>query len=112
MNIQKMNEFLGEAVGSLVEFNYTPKKLTPLQKAQNAWRDMAYSKQYQGIVSDKDVKHMLSSKSWQKVYGKSNLTKAWKGLVKGGDVVLKDGKWEWIYMVDSFKRFGRSTAGD
>lgn len=103
MNIQTINEFLGEAIDSLVEFKYTPMKLTPLQKAQNAWRDMAHSRQYEGVVPDKDVKHVLSSKSWHKVYGKGNLTKAWKSLVKNGTVVLKDKNWEWPYMIYSFK---------
>lgn len=67
----------------------------------DAIRDMFLDRKYNGRVPDKDIKTMLASKGWHRMYGKDAVLKAWKELVDEGYAVLKDGVWIWLTAQES-----------
>jgi hypothetical protein len=77
--------------------------LTKLQMCENALRDMFRSQQYKGKVPVKDIEYILNLKkdvSWNRLYGKANVHKAWAELVKEKYVEKKGNFWIWTFGVE------------
>jgi hypothetical protein len=63
--------------------------------AENAIRDMFFSRQYNKKIPNEDIEIMLNSPRWHSLYGEKELREAWASLIKEGFVHKQGNEWIW-----------------